>query len=104
MNIRSRPLGKSTPFFFFHPSHLLVIFYSSFYRLLPIPILLFVLFLFLLLPLLLLLPLSLLVVFEKFDPDIENTYHAILRIGTKQWRFRAPLTFLHATTALGSNP
>ena len=37
---------------------------------------------------------------KKYGPNTENLSHAALRLGTKLWRLRAPLTFLHATFRL----
>ena len=37
-------------------------------------------------------------VMKKYGPNTENLSHAALRLGTKLWRLRAPLTFLHATS------
>ena len=35
---------------------------------------------------------------KKHGLNTENISHAVLRLGTKLWRFRAPLTFLYATS------
>ena len=37
---------------------------------------------------------------KKHGPNSENISQAVLRLGTKQWRLRAPLTFLHATIGI----
>ena len=37
---------------------------------------------------------------KKHGPNSENISQAVLRLGKKQWRFRAPLTFLHATIGI----
>ena len=37
---------------------------------------------------------------KKHGPNSENISQAVLRLGTKQWRLRAPLTFLHATSGI----
>ena len=39
-------------------------------------------------------------VMKKHGPNSENISQAVLRLGTKQWRLRAPLTFLHATSGI----
>ena len=39
-------------------------------------------------------------VMKKYGPNTENLSHAALRLGTKLWRLRAPLTSLHATFRL----
>ena len=37
---------------------------------------------------------------KKHGSNTENIYHAVLRLGTKLWWLRAPLTFLHATSGI----
>ena len=41
---------------------------------------------------------KLIVVMKKHGSNTENIAHAVLRLGTKLWRLRAPLTFLHTTS------
>ena len=41
---------------------------------------------------------ELIVVMKKHGSNTENISHAVLRLGTKLWWLRAPLTFLHATS------
>ena len=41
-------------------------------------------------------------VMKKHGSNTENISHAVLRLGTKLWWLRAPLTFLHATS--GNEP
>ena len=38
------------------------------------------------------------IVMKNQSPIPENISQAVLRLGTKLWRLRAPLTFLHATS------
>ena len=40
---------------------------------------------------------ALIVVMKKHGSNTENISHAVLRLGTKLWWLRAPLTFLRAT-------
>ena len=37
---------------------------------------------------------------KKDGSNTENTSHAVLRLGTKLWWLRAPLTFLHVTIGI----
>ena len=43
-------------------------------------------------------PDKLIVVKKKHGSNAENISHAVLRLGTKLWWLRAPLTFLHVTS------
>ena len=43
---------------------------------------------------------DLIVVMKKHGSNTENISHAVLRLGTKLWWPRAPLTFLHATSGI----
>ena len=40
------------------------------------------------------------VVMKKHGSNTENISHAVLRLGTKLWWLRAPLTLLHASSGI----